>query len=255
VIEGGAAEICERRADGSGPPRFELHEWREIFGIAAGITGARDDFDLGLWGPHAGAVILRNWQAFQDSFSPDFGLFVVGHQVHGTLIGRWNGGQTGLVLREGLDGHVTTQRGILLTVLVADCVPVYLFDPTSNTFALLHAGWRGIAAGILEAGFEQLRAVSGARYEDLVMHCGISICGRCYEVGPEVLQQVLGAGVDAPRNLDLRAVLVDRACRLGIERVTVSSFCTVHDSGQFHSFRARGEEAGRMAAYLGVPLS
>jgi len=255
VIERVAAEISERHVEDAGPPRFEIREWRERFGISAGITGARDDFDLGLWGPKPAATIARNWQAFQNSFSPHFGSFVVGHQQHGTTIGRCNGAQGGLSVRQGLDGHVTSQRGVLLTVLVADCVPVYLYDPTSSTIALLHAGWRGIAEGILEAGVEQLGTIGDSGCERFVMHCGVSVCGRCYEVGPEVFEKVLGVGKDAPGNLDLRAALADRAFRLGIERVTVSSRCTVHDSGGFHSFRARREGAGRMAAYLGMPLS
>jgi YfiH family protein len=255
MMRGAAAEVSEQRVSGSGITRFELLEWRDEFGVVAGITGAAGDFDLGLWGTRQGATTMRNWKMFQDSFYPHFGQVVVGHQQHGTSVARWKGKQGGLVVLEGFDGHVTTERGVLLTVLVADCVPVYLFDPKSNAVALLHAGWRGIASGILEAGVEQLRAVGGPQSGKLVMHCGVAICGRCYEVGPEVATQVLGSVVNETKTLDLRAALADRAARLGIGRVTLSPFCTAHHLGEFHSFRARGEAAGRMAAYLGLPLS
>ena len=70
-----------------------------------------------------------------------------------------------------------------------------------------------------------------------------------------VIEELTGRRVSTAEMLDLRSVLTSQANRLGIRSVSVSTFCTVHDSGRFHSFRTRGEEAGRMAAYLGVPLA
>ena len=140
-------------------------------------------------------------------------------------------------------------------VLVADCVPVYLLDPRSKAVVLLHSGRRGTAAGILEAGVDQLESLGAARRSDIVMHCGVSVCGDCYVVGPEVIRATTGRIVDRAETLDLRAVLVEQAERLGIGQVTTSPWCTVHNDGQFHSFRSNGTRAGRMAAYLGVPLA
>ncbi len=247
--------VSEHRTAGCTPPRLDLEEWQVKYGVVAGITGADDGFDLGLWGTKPSGGVLRQWRAFQDSFEPSFGQFVVGYQHHGTQVGRWQGIQRGLVVRDGFDGHLTTDPGTLLTVLVADCVPVYLLDPASEAVALLHAGWRGVAGGILSAGIEQLEAAGTTNIQNLVMHCGVSVCGRCYEVGPEVIGEVTGRNVDRAETLDLRSVLAKQAVQFGIHQVTVSPFCTVHDSELFHSYRAHGERAGRMAAYLGVPLS
>lgn len=255
VSEGPIDSLSERRIHTQGPPRLEIDNWRERFGVVAGITGADEGFDLGLWGSKPAGDVMRNWRSFQESIGPQFRQYVVSHQQHGKLVGMVRGGQNGLIVRTGFDGHSTGDKGILLVVLVADCVPVYLFDTKSGSVALLHAGWRGIAAGVLESGLEQLRAIGLRRASDLVMHCGVSVCGDCYEVGPEVVRSVLDIRVDSPTTLDLRSALVNRALNCGIEQITVSEHCTMHDSGQFHSHRAKGEESGRMAAYLGMPLS
>jgi copper oxidase (laccase) domain-containing protein len=156
---------------------------------------------------------------------------------------------------EGVDGWVTTTPGILLTVTVADCIPVYLMVPGRGV-ALLHAGWRGTAGGILKAGLARLTSATEAARSDVVMHLGVGICGLCYEVGSEVMS---GCGVPAegpgPWHLDLREQLAVEGRRLGIERISVSAWCSAHDRASFYSHRASRGADGRMVAYLGVPRS
>jgi len=109
---------------------------------------------------------------------------------------------------------------VLLAITVADCIPIYLVVPQKRVVALLHAGWRGTAGGILERGVELLKGEASAAASDIVMHCGIGICGSCYEVGSEVLAQ-LGAGPEAGSGrVDLRDRLARRAERLGLSEVT-----------------------------------
>jgi len=247
--------LRETRLDGTNPPKYVLDEWFDEFGVLAGITGAESGYSLGLWSDEGAGTALERWRGFGTSFGPGIDQLVVGHQVHGTLVEPVGSFGSGILIREGVDGHATNNTGILLTVLVADCVPVYLFHPPTKAMALLHAGWRGTAAGILGAGIEILATLGARRPSDLVMHCGISVCGSCYQVGPEVVKAVTGRVVSQPEYLDLRAVVRDQARLLGIEKVSTSPYCTVHDADQFHSYRSSGAEAGRMAAYLGVPLS
>ncbi len=87
------------------------------------------------------------------------------------------------------------------------------------------------------------------------MHCGVGICGACYEVGPEVLARFAARTDTSPRHLDLRAVLVEQARRLGVGDVSVSPWCSAHDRDWFFSHRASGGRDGRMVAYLGRPLA
>lgn len=237
----------------SGPvPRFELVEWRAE-GCVAGITGRGPEpgggFDLGLWSESPVGETMRRWRAFRQSY-PEFDSVVLGHQVHGVEIMTAGPGR-GWVQVEGIDGWVTTTPGVLLSVTVADCIPVYLAAPRG--VALLHAGWRGTAGGILARGVDQLCAVAGAEPAELTMHCGVGICGQCYEVGSEVMQ---GCGAPAagpgPWRLDLRDSLAEQAGRLGVIRVSRSTWCSAHHRDRFYSHRASAGRDGRMVAYLGM---
>jgi hypothetical protein len=233
-----------------------LTDWRS-HGVVAGITGRGAEsgrgFDLGLWTDAPVGEVMSRWRAFRRA-QPGFDGVVLGNQVHGTVV-ETVGPSRGWTYVEGVDGWVTTSPGVLLTVTVADCIPVYLVVPGRGV-ALLHAGWRGTAGGILTVGLAGLTEVTGSASSDVLMHLGIGICGRCYEVGSEVMT---GCGVAAegagPWHLDLRARLASEGRRLGIERISTSGWCSAHDRPSFYSHRASRGVDGRMVAYLGVPRS
>ncbi|HEX6615862.1 MAG TPA: polyphenol oxidase family protein [Gemmatimonadales bacterium] len=237
-------------------PLYEVPGWRER-GLVAGITGrgsAPDGgFDLGLWGRAPVGEVMSRWRSLRRALV-GFDAVVLGNQVHGVGVETVGPGR-GWIQMEGVDGWVTTSPGVLLTVTVADCIPVYLAVP-GRAAALLHAGWRGTAGGILRRGLEQLVTVSGAAPADVLMHCGVGICGACYEVGSEVM---LGCGLPAdgpgPWQLDLRQHLAREGRQLGIPAGTRSDWCTAHDHLSFYSHRASGGTDGRMVAYLGIPHS
>jgi hypothetical protein len=241
---------AERPAE-SGFPRYELVEWRAEHGLVAGITSA--DVDLGLWTDAPVAGVMQRWREFREAL-PGFDATVLAHQVHGTAVLRHETAR-GWQIHDGADGHVTPAAGVLLTVTVADCVPVYLAAPAYGAIALLHAGWRGTAAGILRRGVALLEEAAGCGPDAIVAHMGVAICGDCYEVGSEVARACGGASQgDGPWHVDLRGRLLAEAAEVGIERATASPWCTVHDEGRFHSHRGAGGRAGRMVAYLGVPI-
>jgi copper oxidase (laccase) domain-containing protein len=250
-----ATELRECQVPGA-VPRHELAAWRERFGVVAGITtrgGAEGDgFDLGLATASPVGGVMARWRALR-SAEPGFASAAVGLQVHGSEVAVVEPA-AGWLLLDGVDGLVAGAPGVLLTVTVADCIPVYLVAPRARAAALLHAGWRGTAAGILELGVRRLAALAKASPEELVMHCGVGICGACYEVGSEVLA---GCGLPAagpgPWRLDLRDHLLERARRLGVGEATASPWCSAHDRRLFYSHRASRGADGRMAAYLGYP--
>jgi len=246
--------LQEERVAAGGVTRYELGNWAGAFGVVAGVTGSDDTFDLGLASRDANGAVLERWRTLTGALGDGFHSLVVSRQVHGTSLDVVGSLPSGLLIRDGFDGHLTAEAGVVLSVSVADCIPIYLVEPGSGCLALLHAGWRGVANGILEKGAEQLADLSEAPVSDIVMHCGVGICGECYEVGPEVLDAVLGVTVPGAAKLDLRRALASRARALGIQRVSVSSHCTAHDVGRFYSHRASGGTAGRMMAYLGRPM-
>ena len=245
--------LRETAAPGDAVPRLELAEWAARFGVTAGITTARGGYSLALSGGEPVGPAVDRWRGFQEHFRPGFPAVVFSRQVHGAEVRWYEPLPAGWLIGEGWDGHATAAAGVLLTISVADCIPVYMVEARSGALALVHAGWRGTAAGILKRGAERLSAHANAPISNIVIHCGTGICGSCYEVGSEVSNAL---GVPVPEGtktrVDLRARLAAQAGELGIREVSVSPFCSAHDAG-LHSHRASGGRAGRMVAYLGRP--
>lgn len=195
---------------------------------------------------------MARWRAFRAAES-GFSGFVMAHQIHGAEV-RWHDGASGWTLHEGIDGHLTAAVGVMLLVTVADCIPVYLAVPRLGIVGLLHAGWRGVAAGILGHAVDALASRGVTDASDIVMHYGIGICGDCYEVGSEVLSAFgLPHEGSGPWHVDLRARLRDEARRLGLAGGSTSGWCSAHDRPTFYSHRASRGRDGRMVAYVGRP--
>lgn len=238
-----------------GIPALELTEWADRYGLTAGVTTRDGGFNLGLLTPDSAADVIERWRALASAMGPGFPALVAGLQVHGRTVSRHTGPAPGWTIQDGVDGHATVEAGVLCCVSVADCVPVYLAHPPTGAVALLHAGWRGVAAGVLESGLHALGQLGASRRSDVVMHCGVAICGACYQVGPEVIAAVTGVAATVPGPLDLRGVLAARAWDGGVRDLSVSPWCSAHDGDRFFSHRRSSGKDGRMLAYLGRPLA
>jgi len=230
-----------------------VDHWWDRWGIAAGQTTVADG-DYSLDRLASDGDDNGPWTDLVRRAAPGLPEVVAGRQVHGTRIAvhqRQTG--DGLRIVEGIDGHLTVRPGVLLVVTVADCLPLFLTAPDANAVALLHGGWRGVAGGMVESGIEALETLTGVRPAGMVLHIGVGICGRCYEVGPEVFDAL---GLEVPPRaapIDLGRLAADRARRAGVPTVTQSPSCTRHDL-RFHSWRRDGVTSGRMVAYAGRPL-
>jgi YfiH family protein len=236
-------------------PRLELADWATRFGLVAGITTRQDGFSLGLWTGEPTEQVMTRWRSFRRAFEPRFPTVVLGHQVHGTEL-RWHEAlPPGWLQLDAVNAHVTRQPGVLLAVTAADCIPVYLAAPPQGLVALVHAGWRGVAGNILEHVLGEITRTAKIRFRDIVMHCGVGICGACYEVSSEVAARLTGRPTQGPANVDLRSILVGRARSLGLSELSVSAYCTAHHHDRFFSHRASGGRDGRLVAYLGMPLA
>ena len=243
-----SSRLAEAPAGDAALPRLELTEWAERYGLVAGLT---TKVSLGLWSAEPVGQVLSRWRAFRAAFQPRFPAIVLSHQVHGTEVQWHESLPAGWLILDGLDGHATTEAGVLLTVTVADCIPVYLTVPHKRAIALLHAGWRGAAGGILARGIELLKWRAFAKASEIVMHCGVGICGGCYEVGSEVATRFGMPPSPSPLHLDLRAVLAEQARAIGVEQISISRWCTAEARDRLFSHRASGGRDGRMVAYLG----
>jgi YfiH family protein len=245
---------------GSPVPRAEIPDWQRRFGLVAGITerGAGAPFSLGLSAGDPAEQVMARFRAFRAAMRPAFTALQMAHQVHGNAVIRHQDVAEGWHVRDEVDGHLTAQPGLLLAVTVADCVPVYLTRDDASAIALLHCGWRGAAAGMLEAGITELTSARDALQacppDRLAVHLGVAICGKCYEVGAEVVRAVDGGQpvADGKQLLDLRAALARRAEAAGVRDISISPLCTRCDGDRFFSHRASGD-GGRQIAYLGRP--
>lgn len=140
------------------------------------------------------------------------------------------------------DGHATDRPGLTPLVFVADCLPVALAGPRG--VAMIHCGWRGMAAGIVQHGVEEVEATAAA--------VGPSIGACCYEVGDEVLEafRPLGEGLASGRMLDLREVARRLLAKAGVTEVEISDLCTSCHPELFFSHRRDKGRTGRQAGLV-----
>ncbi len=190
---------------------------------------------------------------------------VVPDQVHGTRVQavgelhagtRWEQPERAL---DGTDALITAATRLPLVVLVADCLPIAVADPVRRAGAVIHAGWRGLADGIVEATFTLMAQTWGSEAADLHVWAGPAIGPCCYEVGPEVAHRFGGftrPGEGDRVQLDLRAALHARLGRAGVneENITGLPLCTACQAELFFSHRratrAGYDTTGRQALFF-----
>jgi polyphenol oxidase len=253
------SRVAERPSEGE-VPLWVHPDWASRFPwLVQGTTGsgvAGSPFDLGLSGGAPLGETLGRWRRLMDAVRVPGAVHA--RQVHGGKVFVHGACAPGLLVMDGVDGHLTDRAGLLLTVSVADCVPVFVADAARRAVALLHAGWRGVAAGILEHGLDGMRDAFGSRPADLWIHLGPAVCGNCYEVGPEVHAAVRGVHVAERGPIDLRSALRERALSAGVraEQCSTSIHCTrctaAPGAPRRPFFSHRAGDAGRQMATLGV---
>jgi YfiH family protein len=175
-------------------------------------------------------------------------------QVHGTFVQRVHSatGSRGEAVAIDADGHATALKGVGAMVLTADCLPVALGG--EGVVAMLHAGWRGLAGGVLEEGLSALRELGATGPIEAAIGPGAGVC--CYEVGPEVHAAFGQDSLDSPhrdgKNIDLRGIAREKLLAAGVVRVHDADACTICDA-RFFSHRREGARAGRQGgvAWLG----
>ena len=211
-------------------------------------TGPYDSLNLGILTEDDQQSVEENRRRAATALGADPEAVAMGWQVHGPEILEWEGPpQNGGFAHAGadlpkVDGHTTTASNVPLLVLVADCLPVALVG--SDRVTMLHCGWRGLAAGIIERGLEQFpeppRAVLGP---------SIGVC--CYEVGEEVLSEFTDLqGVANGRMLSLNAVAQRKLQAGGVTLIDSFPLCTSCHPELFFSHRRDNGVTGRQAGLV-----
>ncbi len=221
-------------------------------------TGPFESLNLGYWVGDDSAHVDENWRRLRA---------VIGdapiarcHQVHGNSVR--------IVIREDLevkregDGMVTAEPGILLAVASADCVPILMTDARGEIIGAIHAGWRGIIAGIAVEGVRAMERI-GARSHEIRAALGPSIGQCCFEVDEELAhrfaREVAGSdrharpGRPGKSHLDLRAIVTDQLMRAGLPGESIINVgpCTKCANDRFFSRRANGS-SGLQLSFIGI---
>jgi polyphenol oxidase len=238
-------------------------QWHESAGVRwlqADLRGARvafstrvggvscppyDSLNLGLLTDDDSDNVVANRHRLAAALNLDPARVVIGRQVHGAELALHRGRQQSnpFALASGeipaVDGHVTSEPGLALLVLVADCLPVALSGP--GGVAILHCGWRGLGQGILARGAAAVGATHAA------IGPGIGPC--CYEVGTEVRNVFadIGPRIGSGSMLDLVEIARVRLAEAGVDSVESAGICTSCEEPILFSHRRDGGKTGRQA--------
>jgi YfiH family protein len=211
--------------------RWIAADWPAPMGIIAGTTLRDSDFEL---------PAEPRWLS----------------QVHGASVARWEamgGGEP-----PAADAIVSAQSDSLCVVRTADCLPVLLCARDGSEIAAIHAGWRGLAAGVIEAAIDALQT----RPTDLLAWLGPAISQPAFEVGAEVREAFCAVSAHAAAafepndrgrwQADLYRLGRQRLGAAGVAAVYGGGLCTHADPGSFYSFRRDGS-TGRMLSFIFKP--
>ena len=240
------ADLALIRPDWPAPPGVQAAMTLRTGGVS---TGPYASLNLG---DHVGdepAAVVENRRRLREALGlPSEPLWL--EQVHGTAVAGFEGAG-----RPRADAAVALAPAQVCAVMVADCLPVLLADRVGTCVAAAHAGWRGLAAGVLEATVAALPADPA----QLTAWLGPAIGPEAFEVGPEVREAFLAVdpeSADAFRRgkgdrwlADAYRLARQRLARAGVTDVHGGGLCTVSDPSRFFSYRRDGV-TGRMAALI-----
>ena len=233
-------------------------DWPAPRGVRAFVTTraggvSRGEFasmNLGLSSGDEPANVERN-RAVVRAELPSNPVYLV--QVHGTDVTDLDRVAAGE--RPRADAAVTAERGRAAAVLIADCMPLLLCDRAGRRVVAAHAGWRGMAAGVIENAVASLQAPPA----EAIAWMGPTIGPDAFEVGPEVREAFLAVDPEAQGAFrahaagkymaDLYTLARRRLTRIGVTQVHGGGFCTFHEGERFFSYR-RVKASGRMGAFV-----
>lgn len=146
-------------------------------------------------------------------------------------------------------------NNVMLSLSVADCVPVCMFDPQTKNFALVHSGWRGTYKKIANKAVSLL-IKNGSNANDIIVYCGVSISSNNYEVDSDVASLFFDKNKKSNGNkflLDIKSQIEDDLVLCGINKKNISTTkeCT-YDNENLPSYRRDGDNAGRITFFMGI---
>ncbi|MGI9275944.1 MAG: peptidoglycan editing factor PgeF [Endozoicomonas sp.] len=239
--------------------RYLIPDWPVPENIRAAVTtrlggvsqGSYSSFNLGTRSGDLPEAVAANRQLLTDDWnwsnSPQWLK-----QVHGADVVCANTGG----LEQEADASWTSTVGLPCVVLTADCLPVLFCDRKGTTVAAAHAGWKGLAAGILEETIKAMAVPPG----ELMAWFGPAISQKHFEVGPEVRNAFLKVQPEAESAFipgegdrwmgDLYLLARQRLSAAGVNNIYGGGLCTFEDTRRWYSYRRDGQQSGRLASLV-----
>ncbi|MBX9851866.1 MAG: peptidoglycan editing factor PgeF [Cytophagaceae bacterium] len=243
--------------------QFEsINRYGEVFHYVSSREGGKSEGDIGALNlsfkvGDRDENVISNREALAKAISVDPSTLIFPLQTHSSNVVSIYTGNENL---EDTDALITGKKGICISVMSADCVPVLLFDPKQKVVAAIHSGWRGTVSKIVLRTIEAMQKNFGSQPKDMIAGIGPSICAEVYEVGEEVIaefENAFSAGEGLVLNkkngkgyLDLWEANRRLLTEAGVEKknIEVSGICTYQNSENFFSARKSKNKAGRFAA-------
>lgn len=231
-------------------------------------TGCFSSMNLGFGRGDADENVLTNYDRICGAMGFAKEQVVLSAQVHETVVRRATKEDCGKGIVKprdytSVDAQITDEPGVALTVFMADCVPVFFYDPVKKAIGTAHAGWRGTIGRIAEKTVQAMETEFGSRAEDIEAYIGVSVCKDCYTVGGEVAEvfrkefpkattRTEEQKLDGTCQLDLwqvnRMILEQAGVRP--ENIVIGGICTKCHSDVLYSHRVQGNDRGSLVGFL-----
>ncbi len=207
------------------------------------------------------ATVQENLHLILQTLGFDCAQVATARQVHGARVAVVDANQRGTTQPQ-TDSLISAEPGTCLLLRFADCLPLMLYDPVRSAIALVHAGWRGLVAGVVRNTVLRLQHAFACCPRDLVAGLGPTIGPCCYEVGPDLILEVKRVFDDPSHflvsqppgtwHLDLPGAVRWQLRQAGVQQIEESGVCTACHTDEFFSHRAEQGRTGRFAAVLAL---
>lgn len=205
--------------------------------------------------------VAVNLSRLHDALLLDARATVSASQAQANRVAVVGATEQGTIVRD-VDALLTNEPNVPLMLRYADCVPIFLFDPTQRAIGVAHAGWRGTIGKIATNAAHAMFVTFGTRPRDLIACIAPSIGPCCYRIGEDVIARVRAAFDDADELLharpdgsvhfDLWQANARQLRALGVEQIEIAGICTADHTDDFYSWRAEKTKTGRFGAIIAL---
>lgn len=258
---------------------FIIDAWKKINpNLIAGFTTKNGGFSAppftsnnqGLHVNDKRQHVVQNRRELSEKLHTRLEHWVFAEQVHGATVrfvdpvDRGKGAEQYDTSLEKCDGIYTNKTNLFLSMMYADCVPIFFFHPTEKYIGILHAGWKGTVKNIVRSLMTEWKKLA-MDPSDILVTIGPSICKQCYVVDDKVINEVRKLPLENLSDyyyeiatnqyqLDLKKLNKSLLIALGVPEanIQVTNFCTSCDQPYFYSHRRDHGKTGRMAGFIGL---